>query len=245
MFNVSKRTVREWIQDIDFTKNHYDKIEPQKAILLIDTTYFWRKYWYMIFRVWFPKVKKWKNVLRYKVKYETNDLYREWYKYLIKQWRDIVAIVCDWRQGLLWWFWKIPTQMCIYHMKQIITRYLTRKPKLEQNKRLKRIADCIWEYPEEDVKLALNVWGQENQKRLKERNIKWWYMHTRTRRAYRSIVNKLKWCYEFAHNPKLWIPKTNNSLEATNWHLKTMIKIHRWTKEKNKDKFTNYYLYIS
>ena len=214
-------------------------------MLLIDTTYFWRKYGYMIFRAWFPKENKWKNLLWYKVKYETNDKYREWFNFLKDKWRKIIWIVCDWRQWLLWWFWEIPTQMCVYHMKQILTRYLTRKPKLEQNRKLKIIWSCIWEYPKEDIELALKIWHEENKSRLNEKNYKWNYIHIRTRKAYSSMKRKLYWCYSFKEYPELWIPNTNNSLESINSHLKTKIRIHRWLVEKKKEIFTSYYLWCS
>jgi len=244
-YNVSIPTIWKWIHEISFDKNYFDKIEPQEIILLIDTTYFWRKYWYMIFRAWFPKQKKWKNILRYKVPYETNNKYREWFKFLVRKWRKILWIVCDWRQWLLWWFDNTPTQMCIYHMKQIIKRYLTKKPKLQQNKSLKNIADCIWEYTEEDIKTALEVWYEENKIWIAERNLKWKYKHIKTIKAHKCIKTKLSRCYTSNNNSELWIPMTNNSLESINSHLKTKIWIHRGLKESNKDKFTNYYLYIS
>jgi hypothetical protein len=211
----------------------------------MDTTYFGRKYWYMIFRARFPKLKKGKNLLWYKVKYETNDKYREWFNFLKRKWRNIIWIVCDGRQWLLWWFGDIPTQMCIYHMRQILTRYLTRKPKLEQNKSLKVIWTCIWEYPKEDIELSLKVWYTENKERLNEKNDNWNYIHTRTRKTYRSITKKLRYCYIFKEYPVLWIPNTNNSLESINWHLKTKKWIHRWLWEENSDKFIDFYLYYS
>lgn len=245
MYGVSIQTARKRMQEITFSKNYCDSIEPWEIILLIDTTYFWRKYWYMIFRAWFPDKHEWKNLLRYKVPYETNEKYREWYRFLVQKWWKIKAIVCDWRQWLLWWFWSIPTQLCIHHMKQIIIRLLTRKPRLKETKALKVIADCIWEYPEDDIKHALEMRFEDNKKRFNEKNDKVKYLHERARKAYKSIVNKLKWCYAFAHYPELQIPKTNNSLESINSHLKTKITIHRWMKEERKDSFTNYYLYIS
>jgi hypothetical protein len=244
-YNVSIKTVRKWMGETRFEKRYYDKMEPQEIILLIDTTYFWKKYGYMIFRAWFPKLNKWKNLLWYKVPYETNDKYKEWFWFLIQKRRKILGIVCDWRQWLLWWFLEIPTQMCVYHMKQIITRYLTKKPKLEQNKKLKTISDCIWEYPKEDIKLALDTRYIDYESWINEKNSSWNYKHERTRKAYNSIMNKLSYCYTFKHYPELWIPKTNNSLEWINSHLKTKSIIHRWLKEGNKDDFTRYYLYIS
>lgn len=211
----------------------------------MDAVYFWKKYCYIIFRGWFPKENNWKNLLWYKAKYETNDLYRKWIEELKSKWREIIAIVVDWRQWLLWWFWDIPTQMCLHHMRQITTRCLTKKPKLEQNKQLKNIVNCIWDYPEEDIKLALNVWYQENKKRLSDKNENWNYVHVKTKKAYNSIIKKLPYCYTFDKHSKLWIPRTNNSLESINWHLKTKLSIHRWLREDRKDKFVAYYLWLS
>jgi transposase-like protein len=245
LYSVTKRTIQNRMNDIEFTKNYCDEIEPGEIILLMDTTYFWKEYGYMIFRAWFPKTQTWKNLLWYKVNYETNQKYKEWYEFLKNKWRKIIAIVCDWRQWLLWWFWNIPTQLCIHHMKQIVTRLLTKKPKLNQTKSLKLIADWIWEYPEEDVRLALDIWFQENKQRLDEKNFNDWYIHERARKAYKSVRSKLVWCYTYIQHSYIWIPRTNNSLESINSHLKSKATIHRWMKLQNKDRFTNYYLYIS
>ena len=58
-------------------------------------------------------------------------------------WRDmgytINAIVLDGRPGVRQLFADIPAQMCHFHQKQIITRYLTNNPKLEAGIELKKI----------------------------------------------------------------------------------------------------------
>jgi hypothetical protein len=54
-------------------------------------------------------------------------------------------------------------------MKQIITRYLTKKPKLPQNQSLKTIANCLGEYPEEDVTFALEIRYKDNKEWLKNK----------------------------------------------------------------------------
>lgn len=211
----------------------------------MDATYFWRKYCYVIFRAWFPNENKWKNLLWYKEKYETNLVYKRWFEFLKEKWWIIQAIVCDWRKWLLWWFWPIPVQMCLYHMKQIIVRYLTKKPKLEQNKKLIEISRFIWDLEKEQIEKLLTKWNKENKEWLWERNKKWEYKHIKTRKAYRSIKSKLNYCYTFKEYKELLIPSTNNSLEWINSHLKTKLKIHRWLKENKKDTFTCYYLYNS
>jgi len=45
--------------------------------------------------------------------------------------------------------------MCLYHMKQIIVRYLTKKPKLEQNKKLIEISRFIWDLEKEQIEKLL------------------------------------------------------------------------------------------
>lgn len=218
---------------------------PTKIILLIDTTYFWRKYWYMLFRARFPDEKKWKNLLWYKVDYETNKVYKEWIQFLLDQWWEIIAIVCDWRQWLLNWFKWIVTQMCIYHMKAILTRYITKNPILDQNISLKKIWECLWVYPKEDIELALKVWYEENKLWLLERNESWKLIHTRTKKAYSSLKNNLEYCYIFQEHNNLWIPNTTNSIESTFSHLKTKLRIHRWLSEDMKELFISYYLWLS
>lgn len=104
---------------------------------------------------------------------------------------------------------------------------------------------CIWEYPREDAEYVLKMWLQENRKRLNEKNEKWWFVHIRTRKAYKTMKKKLEYCYVYIEHKKLGIPSTNNSLESINSHLKTKVWIHRWLKEFRKDKVITYFLWFS
>ena len=212
---------------------------------MMDTTYFGRKYWYMIFRIRHKEKSKRKNVLWYKVGYETNDKYREWIRFLQWLWLHIRAIVCDWRRWLLWGFWDIPVQMCVKHCYSIVIRYLTNKPKHAASIELKEIWLYIWKFRERSVVMWLESWYMCHHDRLVEKNEKWRYKHERVRKAYRSIKCNLQYLYMYERHPHLDIPKTNNSLESINSHLKTKVRIHRWLREDRKDKFIRYYLYIS
>ncbi len=125
-------------------KKFVEEIIPWKVIILMDTTYCKRAYWYMIFRIRNPITYSWRNILRYKVAYETNNQYRAWIQFLQSKWFEIVAIVMDWKKWLLWWFWSIHTQLCIVHQQQTITQYLTRKPKLKPSIELRDISFHLW-----------------------------------------------------------------------------------------------------
>jgi hypothetical protein len=199
----------------------------------------------MVFRRWHRDKNKRKNLLRYFVTSETNSKYKEWIEFLKRKWWKVVWIVCDWRQWLLWWFWDIATQFCIYHFKQIITRYLTKKPKLEPNKELKAIADDIGIRSYKSMTWLLETRYNEHKEWLSEKNESWNHIHERTRKAYRSMKRNMYRAYTFERHPELQLPKTNNSLEATNGHMKSKLRIHRGLTKERKQKFIVYYLYIS
>jgi hypothetical protein len=214
-----------------------------KVIILMDTTYCKRAYWYMIFRIWDIDINKRRNVLRYKVQHETNNQYRDWIAFLQSKGFDISAIVLDWRPWLLWWFWSIPTQLCIVHQQCTIIKYLTRKPRSEQTKELRDISIHLWKLSKEGIITRLESRHQRNKDWLYEKNINHKYIHERAVKSYKSIKKNINYLYVFEQYPELQIPKTNNSLEAVNSHLKTKRRVHRWLREDRKQQLTNYYLY--
>ena len=102
-------------------------IEPCHTVVLMDTTYFGRGFGVMLFKDATSGI----NLYKQYVKYETNQLYALGIAHLHALGFVVKAIVCDGRRGLLQLFKGIPVQMCQFHQMAIITRYLTRKPKLK------------------------------------------------------------------------------------------------------------------
>lgn len=211
----------------------------------MDTTYFWRKYGIMIFRIYNKDKKLRKNLLRYKVNHETVYKYKEWIKYIQSKWFEVLWIICDGGVWLLWWFWDILTQKCVFHQQQTITKYLTKKPKSEAWKGLLDISYYLWKFKKKTIIMLLNQWLSDHKQRLNELNNNWNKLHIRTFKAYKSIVNNLKYLYIYDDYHHLNIPKTNNSLEAINSWIKTKSWLHRWLSEKRKWKYICYYLYNS
>ncbi|KXK39124.1 MAG: hypothetical protein UZ09_BCD002000979 [Bacteroidetes bacterium OLB9] len=91
----------------------------------MDTTYFGRTFGVMVFKDSITG----KILFKQYVKYETNNLYLSGIKEITRRGISIQSIVCDGRKGLFQLFNDIPVQMCQFHQIQIVTRYLTRKPK--------------------------------------------------------------------------------------------------------------------
>lgn len=218
-------------------------IKPREIILLMDTTYFW-EFWIMAFKDY-----KEKKIINFKiVKNENNTDYKNWVKELIEQWWIIKAIVCDWRKWLLWWFPKIPTQMCNFHQVSIIRRYITKNPILEANIELKQITELLTKTDKESFSFWIEKWYEKYRDFLWEKVLwKDWkqhYLHNRTRSAYFSLKNNLQ--YLFTWYDYLWkieIPNTTNWLEWVFGHIKAKVSLHRWLKKERKIKLILSLLY--
>jgi hypothetical protein len=206
----------------------------------MDATYNGRKYWIIVFRSYELK----KNLLRKEISWETVEDFKEGIKELQKWWRIIKAIVCDGKRGLLWGFWEIPVQMCIFHQKQIITRYLTRHPKSEEWKELKWIAESIGDCSKENLSLLLDDRYRRHQDFLKEKNYANKPVHNRIIQTYRSIKRNMKYLYTFKdYEWIIDIPRTTWSLESVFGHLKENVRHHRWLKKHRKLKVMRKYLW--
>jgi len=193
----------------------------------------------MVFRSYELK----KNILRKEVKWETIQDYKDGISLLQSQWWIIKAIVCDGKRWLLWWL-DIPVQMCIFHQKQIMRKYITKTPKLEANKELKEISWLIWDIK----KVTLKKWLDDRYSRykffLQEKNDGWTYIHTRTRKAHRSLKNNLQYLYTFAdYTWIIDIPRTTNSIESVFSHMKQKVWLHRWLKKKRKLRLIDEFLW--
>jgi len=66
----------------------------------------------------------------------------------------------------------IPVQYYIFHQKQAIRRYITKKPKLEQNQELKEISLGIGKYSYNTINQWINDWYNRNKEWLSKKNEK-------------------------------------------------------------------------
>lgn len=151
------------------------------------------------------------------------------------------AIVLDGRPGVRQLFADIPVQMCHFHQKQIITRYLTNNPKLEAGIELKKLTKVLCEANEEDFTTALDDWHNRWSSFIRERTTdsstgRWHYTHKRLRSAYRSLRLNLPYLFTYEKHPERNIPNTTNSLDGCFAYLKELVRVHRGSRRNLKDK---------
>jgi len=210
-------------------------VKPCRAVIVADMTFVKRTFGVAVIRS--PHLKKnlaWKDSLT-----ENADVYHELRWQTEKQGFEIEAAVIDGRPGLFEVFWDMPIQMCQFHQMQIMTRYLTTRPKLIAGQTLRHIALCIPKSDEDEMREVLEEWHEKWKDFLKEKTFnpqtnRWFYTHKRLRSAYRSITRNLPLLYTYQKYPKLNIPNTTNSLDGTFSHLKDMLRIHRGLKKSRK-----------
>jgi len=159
----------------------------------------------------------------------------------------IKAIVLDGRPGVRNLFSDIPVQMCHFHQKQIIRRYLTSNPKLEAGIELKAIVDTLTYATEEEFSAQFFGWCNKWDSFLKERTTdpitkRWSYTHKRVRSARRSLKTNLPYLFTYLKYPELKIQKTTNSLDGSFSFLKEKTNIHRGITKQLRDKVIEHIL---
>ena len=179
--------------------------------------------------------------------YESIADYQRGRMVLQKQGFKIKAIVLDGRPGVRNLFSDVPVQMCHFHQKQIIQRYLTLRPKLEASIELKAIVDALTNTTEKIFTAEFMAWCDKWNDFLKERTVnpitkKWSYTHKRVRSARHSLKNNLPFLFTYLRYPELNIPNTTNALEGNFSWLKQDVNIHRGMTRQLRDKLIQHIL---
>jgi len=181
------------------------------------------------------------NVYWSEIERETIDEYQCAHDTLESLGFVIRAVVADGKPGLRGVYRAMPMQMCHFHMKLIITKYLTRRPKLEAGIELSRLMQQLGDSDEISFASKLEAWHTKWRVFLAEKTVnpearKWHYTHKRLRSAYRSLNKHLPYLFTYQKNAELGIPNTTNGLEESFSYLKELVRVHRGAKPNLKRK---------
>jgi hypothetical protein len=233
--NRCKKWVQMKLDEVEISS--VVKLNPQPLTVVADVTFFSRANGLIVFRE--PNLKK--NVWWKFVPYERIDIYEMGRKHLEKHGFTIRAIILDGKPGVRQAFGDIPAQMCHFHQKQIIKRYLTNNPKLEASQELLKITTTLVDTNEQIFTKQLNEWHENWKDFLKEKTInpdtnRWCYTHKRLRSAFRSLKTNLPYLFTYQKYPELNIPNTTNSLDGFFNSLKSKLNVHRGLSRKRGSK---------
>ena len=204
----------------------------------MDTTYFGRNFGVMVFKNALDGVVLYKQYVRY----ETNALYLAGISEIRRRGISIQGLVCDGRRGLFDIFGDIPIQMCQFHQRKIVLRYLTRKPKTQPAIELKKLTLKLTKQSKEEFENALNSWHLRWFDYLNERSRspttgKTYYTHKRLRSAYLSLKRHFPYLFVCQDYQELMIPNTTNALDGQFADLKNKLRNHNGLSKQLKMKF--------
>lgn len=180
------------------------------------------------------------------IKSETTLDYRLAVDTIVTAGYTIRGIIIDGKQALFKEFEMYPIQMCQFHMKQIITRNLTKNPRMHASRELKAIMDTITYSERDDFVARFNQWKIEWDKFINRRTIskvtgKTLYTHRRLRSAMISIDYYLPYLFTYQRAQCNGMPNTNNKIEGTFTDLKKNLNNHSGMSIRNRVRFINGY----
>lgn len=241
---------REWVnqylkRESFFSGNYNSSIAPQEISLVVDTTYF-EQFGLMVFRA--TNLKK--NLLWYVVENETNQKYKEGIEFLLGMGWKVQMLIADGKPGLGKLFPDIPFQHCQFHLFQIVTRYISKKPKLLAGKELREIMFRLKETDRESFEYWIQKWHQKWKVFLSEKseNIftgKEVFTHQRIRQAYTAIIRTIPFLFTFHSSlPTENFDSTTNSLDGYFSHLKAKLSVHRGASKSTQIKLISALIFL-
>lgn len=238
-YNCSVKTIQRKIDGVSVQRRtSFSSV----VNVLMDTTYFGRKFGVMVFKDSITG----QILLKQYVKQETNKLYLQGIEEIGRRGIKIQAIICDGRKGLVQLFEGTPIQMCNFHQVAIIRRYLTKKPKMQASKELWELALILSKSDKEGFEGGLVAWHTKWAAFLNERKQdpggKNRYVHKRLRSAYRSLKTNLPWLFTWYDNMALKIPNTTNAIDGHFADLKNKLRNHNGLSVERKKKFIDEFL---
>ena len=168
--------------------------------------------------------------------------------YLVFLGYTINAIITDGFKGLNKAFKDYPIQLCQFHQRKTINRYLTRNPKLEIAIDLQKIMRNLTTTTEKKFTDKLDVWYEEYKDILLEKSIntttnKASYSHPKIVSAYRSIRRNIPYLFTYQKYIDFKIDNTTNAIDGGVFSpMKKLLNIHTGFTKSLKLKIVDFYL---
>lgn len=245
-----KQTIRELVEETGHDKKTIMKYldsyavplkqhHPRPIHLVVDATYFGNRknrtgWGVILFRDAIKKENLWWKY----VTHEDASAYADGRAYLEPLGYTILSVTGDGFTALPKVFSGIPFQMCHFHMKQIVVRAVTLRPKTEAGVVLLALAQTLTKTDEGIFSVRLRSFHFTYATFLSEKTIhpdgSWSWTHEGARQAYLGLT---RWFpYLFTCHEDHSIPNTTNTCDGHFSHVKDIVRIHRGLSRTFKEK---------
>ena len=177
------------------------------------------------------------------VKHETVADYVQAVETITRMGYTVKGIVIDGMRSLFDMFrdtYRI--QMCQFHMRSIIDRYLTKKPKLKAAVALKELMGRLTVLDRDGFEKGFVKWIEDwdhtlNRRTVSKRTGKSHYTHKRLRTAMNSVAFFLPYLFTYKEKGCEGMPNTNNKVEGVFTDLKKNLNNHSGMGEDGRKRF--------
>lgn len=175
------------------------------------------------------------------IRNETTSDYQDAVRSIEERGYRINGLILDRKQSLFKVFSGYRIQMCQFHMKQIVRRYITAHPRLRCARELKELMNTLtWTRKEDFCRGYRNwktVWSDTLNRMTTLKSGKKTYTHKRLRSAMHSIDFYLPYLFSCQDEDCVGMPNTNNKIEGTSTDLKSNLNNHSGMSIENRKRF--------
>lgn len=143
-------------------------------------------------------------------------------------------------------------QRCLVHIQRMCLIWLTRYPKHEPARELRKIVLMLLKIKTQNDQIywmkILESWYLKHKDYLMEKTYhpitgRYWFTHKLVRRSYYTIKRALPNMFHYLSNSN--IPSTTNGIEGFFSHLKNHLDLHRGLTLKHRIDFIKWYMFFS
>jgi len=200
----------------------------------LDTTY-WGRNWGVLLAI---DSRSGRPLFLKFVRHECVDDYREAVCSIRERGYEVRGVIIDGIRSLFRLFADLPIQMCQFHMRQIVRRYISNKPRLLAARELKELMSRLTQMEKQEFEAAYEAWKIKWDSTLKRRSLlksgKTHFTHRRLRSAMLSIDFYLPYLFTYQRSNCQGMPNTNNKIEGVFTDLKKNLNIHSGMNETSR-----------
>jgi len=234
-FGISPSTVKRRLREVSVTWKQ--PVLDGGGFVHIDTTY-WGRNWGVLLAI--DSLSGRPLYLKF-VAHERIDDYTEAIESIRLRGYEVRGIIIDGQRSLFAHFSEVPVQMCQFHMRQIVRRYISEHPKLLAARALKDLVRKLSTMSEADFNKEYaawkEIWKETINRRSHLKSGKTAYRHRRLRSAMHSIDFYLPYLFTFQQKGCQGMHNTNNKIEGIFSDLKKNLNNHSGMSLENRKRF--------
>lgn len=236
MYGVSPSTIKRRLRNV-VMEWQQPPLLGQSGFVHLDATY-WGHNWGVLAAI---DALTGKPLYLKFIKNETTNDYVEAVRSIESRGYCIRGLILDGMPSLFKALSAYKIQMCQFHMKKIIDRYLTKNPRLKAARALSELMNTLTTAPKLQFETDFMRWQEQWADTLSRKSLlksgKTQYTHRRLRSAMNSLRTYLPYLFTYQLPECQGMPNTNNKIEGTFTDLKRNLNNHSGMTKENRKRF--------